>query len=236
MHSHNRLETQLSTTRSGKVSGLRFRTATLASVSVLAGLTLSACGQSDNVEPTSATESPVASVTVTSTATEPTSAAPSTTSEPATTSSEVPTESSRQAEPSATETSTSKPGNFPEDVQEAFKVFGAIAPESLFAQFDSCDKIGDNNFNCSGTKVGQFQFSKSSSRASQTTQVLTELRSSTVLEDDGNRVIGWSTLGSTAVLTVADNRQGLVAQQMISTDQDDPEDRLIELGLYTPQS
>ena len=92
----------------------------------------------------------------------------------------------------------------------------------------------ENNYNCSGPEVGQIQFSKSSNRATQTTQVLTELRSSTVLEDSGDRVVGWSTLGSTAVLTVVDNNEGLVVQQMLSTDQEDPEDRLIELGLYTP--
>lgn len=38
-------------------------------------------------------------------------------------------------------------------------------------------------------------------------------------------------LGNTAILTVVDNKEGLVMQQMISTDQDDPEDRLKELGL-----
>ena len=66
--------------------------------------------------------------------------------------------------------------------------------------------------------------------------MLTELRSSTVLEDSGDRVVGWSTLGSTAVLTVVENNEGLVVQQMLSTDQEDPEDRLIELGLYNPDN
>ena len=68
-------------------------------------------------------------------------------------------------------------------------------------------------------------------KASQTTQVLTELRSSRVIEDSGNRVVGWSMLGNTAILTVVDNDEGLIMQQMISTDQDDPEERLKELGL-----
>ena len=87
-----------------------------------------------------------------------------------------------------------------------------------------------NNYNCSGPEVNDAVHPQPQRRPA----VLTELRSSTVLEDSGDRVVGWSTLGSTAVLTVVDNKEGLVLQQMLSTDQEDPEDRLIELGLYDP--
>ena len=72
---------------------------------------------------------------------------------------------------------------------------------------------------------------RDSSKAKQTTQVLTELRSSQVIEDDGDRVVGWSTLGTTAVITVVDNKEGMVMQQMISSDQEDPEEKIKELGL-----
>ena len=58
-----------------------------------------------------------------------------------------------------------------------------------------------------------------------------ELRSSKVVEDKGSRVVGWSTLGSTAIITLVDNDEGLVMQQMTSLDQEDPEKRLEELGL-----
>src|SRR5699024_11287994 len=115
-----------------------------------------------------------------------------------------------------------EPSDFNDDIDAAYQIFSSIAPRELFEEFDSCDSVGgENNFNCSGPEVGQLQFSKSSTRATQTTQVLTELRSSTVLEDSGDRVVGWSTLGSTAVLTVVDNKEGLVVQQMLSTDQED---------------
>ncbi|KKO79938.1 hypothetical protein [Corynebacterium striatum] len=117
-------------------------------------------------------------------------------------------------------------------VEEAYKTFGELIPVEIFQQFDRCDPNGvEDSYNCSGSKVGQFQFFKNKSKAAQTTQVLTELRSSRVIKDEGDRVVGWSMLGNTAILTVVDNKEGLVMQQMISTDQDDPEDRLKELGL-----
>ncbi|MGY0886519.1 beta-N-acetylglucosaminidase [Corynebacterium aurimucosum] len=133
------------------------------------------------------------------------------------------TDASESAEPS---------GKFNDSVEQAYEIFGGLVPEEIFAQFDRCDPNGvTDSFNCSGSEVGQFQFFKSKTKASQTTQVLTELRSSRVIEDSGNRVVGWSMLGNTAILTVVDNDEGLIMQQMISTDQDDPEERLKELGL-----
>lgn len=119
-----------------------------------------------------------------------------------------------------------------DSVDEAYQIFSPLVPRQLFEEFEDCDPSGlKNSYNCSGPEVGQFQFFQSDSKATQTTQVLTELRSSRVVEDSGDRVVGWSTLGTTAVLTVVDNDKGLVMQQMISTDQEDPEDKLKELGL-----
>ena len=117
-------------------------------------------------------------------------------------------------------------------VAKAYDIFAPVAPKELFAHFDRCDSTGgDDSYNCSGPEVGQFQFFRSHSKAKQTTQVLTELRSSQVIEDDGDRVVGWSTLGTTAVITVVDNKEGMVMQQMISSDQEDPEEKIKELGL-----
>ena len=117
-------------------------------------------------------------------------------------------------------------------VAKAYNIFAPVAPKELFAHFDRCDSTGgDDSYNCSGPEVGQFQFFRSHSKAKQTTQVLTELRSSQVIEDDGDRVVGWSTLGTTAVITVVDNKEGMVMQQMISSDQEDPEEKIKELGL-----
>lgn len=127
-----------------------------------------------------------------------------------------------------------EPGNekLEKSVAKAYNIFAPVAPKELFAHFDRCDSTGgDDSYNCSGPKVGQFQFFRSHSKAKQTTQVLTELRSSQVIEDDGDRVVGWSTLGTTAVITVVDNKEGMVMQQMISSDQEDPEEKIKELGL-----
>lgn len=197
---------------------------------VFLAATLVACGTAEEPAPEPTPETSTASESA-----DPTSeSSEETTSESSTESaSEEPSESASK-EP--TETTSASASDFSDDIDAAYQIFSSIAPRELFEEFDSCDSVGgENNFNCSGPEVGQLQFSKSSTRATQTTQVLTELRSSTVLEDSGDRVVGWSTLGSTAVLTVVDNKEGLVVQQMLSTDQEDPEDRLIELGLYKPQ-
>ena len=52
-----------------------------------------------------------------------------------------------------------------------------------------------------------------------------------MVEDSGDRVVGWSTLGTSAIITVVDNREGLVMQQLISSDQEDPRQRIYDLGL-----
>lgn len=118
------------------------------------------------------------------------------------------------------------------EVERTYETFGALAPESLFEQFESCNPGGiDDSHECSGPEVGQFQFFESMSKAASTTQLLTELRSSRVVEDTVSRVVGWSTLGTTAVITVVDNDRGLVMQQMVSSDRVDPEERIYELGL-----
>lgn len=149
-------------------------------------------------------------------------------------------ESTESTEPSgsaASSTSSSSDSNFDTVVEKAYEQFKSVAPKSLFAQFDDCDPSGiKDSFNCSGHEVGQFQFFESTSKASQTTQLLTELRTSHVVEDSGSRVVGWSTLGSTAVVTVVDNDKGQVMQHMISTDQEDPEEKIESLGLVTKKS
>lgn len=169
-------------------------------------LTLTACG-TDDAEPEPATET-------------------SATSESA------PEETTDTSESSSASTTAS------EEERELAKTrerFSGLVPDELFDQFDSCTPNGlEDSVECSGSEVGQFQFFASESKAASTTQVLTELRSSRVVEDKKDRVVGWSTLGNTAILTVVDNERGLVVQQMASTDQIDPEDRIYELGLAEP--
>ncbi|WP_187975258.1 hypothetical protein [Corynebacterium poyangense] len=129
-------------------------------------------------------------------------------------------------------TTTSSASDAESQVSHVREVFSSLAPASVFDKFESCSASGINeSFQCSGPEIGQFQFFKSSAKAASTTQLLTELRSSRVVEDSGSRVVGWSTLGTTAVITVVDNNKGLVMQQMVSSDQVDPEARIKELGL-----
>lgn len=213
-----------------------------ASAVLAAGCLLTACGKDEAPSP----EPAPASEETTAVAEKSTTSAPATTAEESETSSPAASETATSAnaeDGSSTRNSADRKdkdssesaepsGKFTDSVEQAYEIFGGLVPEEIFAQFDRCDPNGvTDSFNCSGSEVGQFQFFKSKTKASQTTQVLTELRSSRVIEDSGNRVVGWSMLGNTAILTVVDNDEGLIMQQMISTDQDDPEERLKELGL-----
>ena len=223
---------------------LTTRLTAAASAVLAAGALLSACGNRETPEP-----SPASSPVLSTDAEKPSSAAATSTSEEKSeTSSAEETTSAKDSksapasesesnsddadESESAEPSSASEGKFEASVDKAYAIFGGLVPEEIFEEFDRCDPNGvTDSFNCSGSKVGQFQFFKSKAKASQTTQVLTELRSSRVVEDSGNRVVGWSMLGNTAILTVVDNDEGLIMQQMISTDQDDPEERLKELGL-----
>ena len=207
--------------------------ATAAALLLGVGVSTAACS-SDDAAPADA---PVETTTA---GTETTAAAANTAEETSTASSSSTIESS--AESSAAESSEASEGasaskepgteKLEKSVAKAYDIFAPVAPKELFALFDRCDSTGgDDSYNCSGPEVGQFQFFRSHSKAKQTTQVLTELRSSQVIEDDGDRVVGWSTLGTTAVITVVDNKEGMVMQQMISSDQEDPEEKIKALGL-----
>ena len=207
--------------------------ATAAALLLGVGVSTAACS-SDDAAPADA---PVETTTAGAESTAP---AADTAEETSTASSSSTVESS--AESSAAESSEASEGasaskepgteKLEKSVAKAYDIFAPVAPKELFALFDRCDSTGgDDSYNCSGPEVGQFQFFRSHSKAKQTTQVLTELRSSQVIEDDGDRVVGWSTLGTTAVITVVDNKEGMVMQQMISSDQEDPEEKIKELGL-----
>ena len=208
--------------------------ATAAALLLGVGVSTAACS-SDDAAPADA------SVETTTAGAESTTPAADTAEETSTASSSSSTVAS-SAESSAAESSeasegasaSKEPGSekLEKSVAKAYDIFAPVAPKELFTLFDRCDSTGgDDSYNCSGPKVGQFQFFRSHSKAKQTTQVLTELRSSQVIEDNGDRVVGWSTLGTTAVITVVDNKEGMVMQQMISSDQEDPEEKIKELGL-----
>nr|WP_234034374.1 hypothetical protein [Corynebacterium antarcticum] len=127
---------------------------------------------------------------------------------------------------------TDRSPRLPRSVQDAYERFGTLAPRSLFEKFDSCmpNGVADSSA-CSGEEVGQFQFFANEAKAASTTQLLTELRSARIVQDDGDVIVGWSNVGTVAIITVVDNANGVVLQQMISTDEQDPRERIMELGL-----
>lgn len=196
---------------------------------------LAACGADTTEAPEPSVETQSSTpVTTSSTAvtSETTSETESTTTEEESTTSETTetTETTRTGAAGAADPAEQ------EKIDEVHEIFSPLAPDELFAQFDACSATElQGSYDCSGPNVGQFQFFDSASKATSTTQLLTELRSSRVVEDTGRKIVGWSTLGTTAVITVVDNEEGLVMQQMVSTDQVDPEDRIHELGLAANQ-
>ena len=183
--------------------------ATVCSISLLLlGFAVAGCGTEDTPAPTPTT--PLTTTTTTPTL------------EPST--SEVTTTTGTKT---ATATRKSSDG-----VEKARKMFGSLAPDSLFDQFESCNPNGvEDSMACSGKDVGQFQFFASDAKAASTTQLLTGLRTSKVIKDTGTLVVGWSTLGNTAIITVVDNDNGLVLQQMVSIDEVDPTKQIYKLGL-----
>ena len=179
-----------------------------------------------NTEPDASTETDTA--TVTSTRSETASSSPKS----STTAASTKSSSKKTAAGTADATSTSGKKQEADALAEVRERFSTLAPEEFFDQFDDCAAGGlSGSFDCSGEGIGQFQFFDSDSKAASTTQLLTELRSSRVVEDNGDRVVGWSTLGTSAIITVVDNEAGQVMQQLISTDQDDPRQRIYDLGL-----
>ena len=214
------------------VSTSRPRSLTLIAAAATAALTLSACS-TDSDDAADDTAAPEITSTESPTPDTQTSAvtATDTTTLSSTTSSTRATERSSSATESTSTSSSAKSRdeNVLGDVRDRFST---LAPPEFFDQFDSCVAGGlSGSFDCSGDGIGQFQFFDSDSKAASTTQLLTELRSSRVVEDNGDRVVGWSTLGTSAIITVVDNREGQVMQQLISTDQEDPRQRIYDLGL-----
>ncbi|MEJ4099709.1 hypothetical protein V5S96_04925 [Corynebacterium mastitidis] len=132
----------------------------------------------------------------------------------------------------ATTHSPTKADKEAEALKQVAATYASLAPAELFEKFESCTPNGlEGSHECSGPGIGQFQFYDSSAKATSSTQQLTQLRSSHVMRDTGDIVVGWSTLGTSAVITVVDNKEGLVMQQLVSSDKVDPEKRIVELGL-----
>ena len=207
--------------------------ATAAALLLGVGVSTAACSSNDAAPADAPVETSPAGAESTAPAAD-TAEETSTASSSSTVESSAESSAAESSEASEAASESKEPGSqkMEKSVSKAYDIFAPVAPQELFAQFDRCDSTGgDDSYNCSGPKVGQFQFFRSHSKAKQTTQVLTELRSSQVIEDDGDRVVGWSTLGTTAVITVVDNKEGMVMQQMISSDQEDPEEKIKELGL-----
>lgn len=161
-----------------------------------------------------------------------TTAAPTTSSEA--TASPSPSESEEATEETeGTSTSTTSTAKKDDNgVAEVAKQFSTLAPPEFFEKLDSCTPTGlPDAFDCSSSEMGQFQFMESESVATTSTQVLTELRSSEVVEDTGRFVVGWSTVGSSAVVTVIDNDKGQIMKQLLTMDREGPREHIYKLGL-----
>jgi len=134
---------------------------------------------------------------------------------------------------SSTSTKSSSTSDSAEDaVETVATTFASLAPAAFFDDLENCHPNGiPDSYSCDGPEVGQFQFFASDVKATSTAQVLRELSSSRVVEEQPPRIVGWSVLGSTAIITVVDEKKGLTMQQMISSDKVDPSTRIKELGL-----
>ncbi|OFL18200.1 hypothetical protein HMPREF2785_05695 [Corynebacterium sp. HMSC067D03] len=213
----------------------------IASAVLVGSLSLAACGGGEDDE-ANATSSPISTSYISE---DPTTSSDSETTTPETTTSETTTTAESESDTasesasetvSSTSTSSSKrekaDSSAEATLEKVRERFASLAPEEFFDQFEGCGAGGiSGSYDCQGDEIGQFQFFDSESKAASSTQLLTELRSSRVVEDSGDRVVGWSTLGTSAIITVVDNREGLVMQQLISSDQEDPRQRIYELGL-----
>lgn len=190
---------------------------------------LAACSSGENQDPGSSTASSPATMSTSTTAPSPTS------TQPATTASSSPSMTTATTGTVESSTSSAATDELAEEIEDIYEVFQSLAPRSLFEQFDTCDPNGvENSSACTGVDVGQFQFFANNAKAASTTQLLTELRSSRVVEDTGSRIVGWTTMGTMSIITVVDNDSGLVLQQMVSSDRIDPEERIYELRLVEP--
>ena len=226
------------------------RSVTVIAAATAAALTLSACSNDSSEDPDTRapeitstetlpgepertdTETGAGTDTDTATVTSTRSETASSSVSSSTTAASTKSSSKKTAAGAADATSTSGKKQEVDALAEVRERFSTLAPEEFFDQFDDCAAGGLNgSFDCSGEGIGQFQFFDSDSKAASTTQLLTELRSSRVVEDNGDRVVGWSTLGTSAIITVVDNEAGQVMQQLISTDQEDPRQRIYDLGL-----
>ena|GEM_PF-605887 len=223
----------------------RFRRGTvIAGVCVFIATSLVSCGSDSEAPKDTTAQSPSGSSTKVSTpsdSSEPTTSSKTTsTSASSTSSSSAPSDDKATPLSSKDEDSTKEPASeatfATKEVAEAARTYGSLAPNSLFEQFTECSHIKfDESTQCSGPEVGQFMFYANEAKAARTTQYLTELRSSRVVEDMGDFVVGWSTVGTTALITAIDNRKGLVLQHMMSSDDADPKETIFELGLAKAQ-
>ena len=171
---------------------------------------------------------------------QPTEPPPESSEAPEATESSEPTTSGAELEPStessATETTSSSRwlngGGSADKLEEVKETFASLAPESLFDDLDTCTETSlRSSYDCSGKEIGQFQFFESEAMAKDTANVLEGLKSSTIVEETDNKLVGWSMIGRTAVITVVDVEEGKVLQQMMSSEMEDPRDRIYELGL-----
>lgn len=141
------------------------------------------------------------------------------------------TQAQTQPSSSAPTSTTSQSSNNIE-VSKVAEEFSTLAPAELFDKFDECVVVDrDSSYECTSTEAGEFQFFNQESKAASATELLTKLRGSEVVEEDGNRIVGWSSLGNSAIVTVVDNSKGQVMQRLATKGSEDPRQLIEEFGL-----
>ncbi len=147
-------------------------------------------------------------------------------------SSSEPTETTETSESTETTSNSRWRGGGEDKLEEVRGAFASLAPESLFDALDTCTETSlRHSYDCSGADIGQFQFFESEAMAKDTANVLEGLKSSTIVQETEDKLVGWSMIGRTAVITVVDVADGKVMQQMMSSEVEDPRERIFELGL-----
>ncbi|AKK10554.1 hypothetical protein [Corynebacterium uterequi] len=200
----------------------RLGSAAVSMIALTSGLVACTPGDTDGLTTEASPTATSAATSTTTTSTSPTASS----SAPASTTSPTGSTTTATAEPSL------DPAELGEGVAAARQRFSTLAPDSLWAKMEVCNETTvEDVVDCQGRDIGQFQLSDSSAKAARTTKMLTELRTSTVVTDNGEFVVGWTVLGTDAMIYVVDNSTGQVLQQMLPSDIAEPSDRIRELGL-----
>lgn len=115
-------------------------------------------------------------------------------------------------------------------------LFAPLTSGAFFDTMDTCEELAkEKTWQCQSNSLGQFQLTNSRTEARTQYSTLTQLNGAEIIVDDGARLVGWSTLGSNAIITAVDTDDELVIKQLVDSGETDPERRIVEAGLATEE-